>query len=61
MRTVQEIDRDISRIVDCLTALMMERKLTEKIEAGMRASAEIISEKLIERAKRHDWETGDCV
>jgi len=34
MRTVQEIDRDISRIVDCLTALMMERKLTEKIEAG---------------------------
>jgi hypothetical protein len=27
----------------------------------MRASAEILSEKLIERAKRHDWKTGDCV
>jgi hypothetical protein len=54
MRDLVEIDRDISKVVECLTALMMERKLTEKIEAGMRASAEILSEKLIERAKRHD-------
>lgn len=54
MRTVQDIDRDISRVVDCLAALMMERRLTEQVEAGMRASAEILSEKLIERAKRHD-------
>ena len=61
MRDLVEIDRDINKVVECLTALMMERKLTEKIEAGMRASAEILSEKLIERAKRHDWKTGDCV
>lgn len=54
MRTVKEIDRDIQKVVECLTALMMERKLTEKIEAGMRVSAEILSEKVIERAKRHD-------
>ena len=54
MRTVKDIDGDINKVVECLTALMMERKLTEKIEAGMRASAEILSEKLIERAKRHD-------
>jgi hypothetical protein len=54
MRDLVEIDRDINKVVECLTALMMERKLTEKIEAGMRASAEILSEKLIERAKRHD-------
>ena len=54
MRTIQDIDRDIQKVVDCLTALMMERRLTEKIESGMRASAEILSEKLIERAKRHD-------
>jgi hypothetical protein len=54
MRTVKDIDRDINKVVECLTALIMERKLTEQVEAGMRASAEIISEKLIERAKRHD-------
>jgi len=54
MRTVQDIDRDINKVVECLTALIMERRLTEQVEAGMRASAEIISEKLIERAKRHD-------
>jgi hypothetical protein len=51
---MRDLVEDISKVVECLTALMMERKLTEKIEAGMRASAEILSEKLIERAKRHD-------
>ncbi len=61
MRTVEDIDRDITKVVECLTALLMERKLTEQIEAGIRVSAEIISEKLIERVKKHDWETGDCV
>ena len=58
MRTVEDIDRDIQKVVECLTALMMERKLTEKIEAGMRASAEIISEKLIARTKDKGWEPG---
>lgn len=52
MRTVADIDRDIQKVVECLTVLIMERKLTEQIEAGMRASAEIISEKLIERIKK---------
>ncbi len=54
MRTVEDIDRDITKVVECLTALLMERKLTEQIEAGIRVSAEIISEKLIERVKKHD-------
>ena len=58
MRDLVEIDRDINKVVECLTALMMERKLTEKIEAGMRASAEIISEKLIARTKDKGWEPG---
>jgi hypothetical protein len=58
MRTVEDIDRDITKVVECLTALLMERKLTEKIEAGMRASAEIISEKLIARTKDKGWEPG---
>lgn len=58
MRTVKDIDRDISKVVECLTALIMERKLTEQVEAGMRASAEIISEKLIARTKDKGWEPG---
>lgn len=58
MRTVKDIDRDIQKVVECLTALLMERKLTEQIEAGMRASAEILSEKLIARAKDKGWEPG---
>jgi len=61
MRDLVDIDRDIHRIVDCLSALIIEKRLTEQVLAGFKVSAEIISEKLIERAKRHDWETSDCV
>jgi hypothetical protein len=54
MRDLVDIDRDIHRIVDCLSALIIEKRLTEQVLAGFKVSAEIISEKLIERAKRHD-------
>jgi hypothetical protein len=58
MRDLAEIDRDIERIVDCLSTLMVERRLVEKILAGYQASAEILSEKAIERVKDKGWEPG---
>ena len=61
MRTVQDIDRDISRVVDCLAALMMERKLAEHLAQTKQAHAAFFAEKAIEKAKKNDWETGNCV
>ena len=58
MRDLSEIDRDIQKVVDCLSTLIVERRLVEKILAGYQASAEIISEKAIERAKDKGWEPG---
>lgn len=58
MRDLAEIDRDIERIVECLSTLMVERRLVEKILAGYQASAEILSEKAIERVKDKGWEPG---
>lgn len=58
MRDLSEIDRDIQKVVDCLSALIVERRLVEKILAGYQASAEIISEKTIERVKDKGWEPG---
>lgn len=58
MRDLAEIDRDIERIVECLSTLIVERRLVEKILAGYQASAEILSEKAIERVKDKGWEPG---
>lgn len=58
MRDLSEIDRDIQKVVDCLSTLIVERRLVEKILAGYQASAEIISEKTIERVKDKGWEPG---
>ena len=54
MRTVQDIDRDISRVVDCLAALMMERKLAEHLAETKQAHAAFFAEKAIEKAKKND-------
>ena len=58
MRDLSEIDRDIQKVVDCLSTLLVERRLMEKILAGYQASAEILSEKMIERVKDKGWEPG---
>lgn len=58
MRDLSEIDRDIQKVVDCLSTLIVERRLVEKILAGYQASAEIISEKTIERVRDKGWEPG---
>ena len=54
MRTVQDIDRDISRVVDCLAALMMERKLAEHLAETKQAHAAFFAERAIEKAKKND-------
>lgn len=58
MRDLSEIDRDIQKVVDCLSTLIVERRLVEKILVGYQASAEILSEKMIERVRDKGWEPG---
>lgn len=54
MRTVQDIDRDIQKVVDCLTALMMEKKLAEHLAEIKQAHATFFAERAIEKAKKND-------
>ena len=47
--TMQELDLRIFEVTSYLTILLHKKVLMEKIEAGHRVSAEIQTEKLLER------------
>jgi len=56
MRSVHAIEKDITRITNILKSLLMEKKLTVQQLAGLEASSQILTEKLMERLKHHE----DC-
>ena len=56
MRSVHAIEKDITRITNILKNLLMEKKLTVQQLAGLEASSQILTEKLIERLRHHE----DC-
>ena len=59
MRTIKEVEKEMNMVMDTLeklqeamTILMYERDNLIAIEKGRQASAEILTEKLIERIKK---------
>lgn len=54
MRTIQEINKDISEALDCLNTLMIERKLAEHLVETKQAHAAFFAERAIEKAKKND-------
>jgi hypothetical protein len=56
MRPVYAIEKDITRITNILKSLLLEKKLTVQQLAGLEASSQILTEKLIERLRHHE----DC-
>jgi hypothetical protein len=53
MKSIQELENEIELTINYLALLTHELALAETIEKGRQASAEILTEKLIERIK-HD-------
>jgi len=49
--TMEELDFEIDKVHGYLNMLLHKRSLMEKIKAGRRVSAEIQTEKLIERLR----------
>ena len=51
MRTIYAIQKDIDRTTTMLKRLLLEKKLTVQQLEGIKASSEILTEKLIERLR----------
>lgn len=51
MRSVYEIQKDIAKVAHMLNILILEKKLTLEIMAGLEASSQILAEKAIEKMK----------
>ena len=51
MRTIYAIQKDIDRTTTMLKRLLLEKKLTVQQLEGLKASSEILTEKLIERLR----------
>jgi hypothetical protein len=56
MRSLHAIEKDITRMTVILKSLLLEKKLTVQQLAGLEASSQILTEKLIERLRHHE----DC-
>jgi hypothetical protein len=56
MRSLYAIQRDIDRATTLLKRLILEKRLTAQQLAGLEASSEILTEKLIERLRHKE----DC-
>lgn len=53
MRTVEDLEEEIGMVIEYLAFLYVRLENAKAIEAGRQASADILTEKLIERIK-HD-------
>ena len=53
MRTVEDLEEEIGMVIEYLAFLYVRLENAKTIEAGRQASAELLTEKLIERIK-HD-------
>ena len=51
MRSIYAIQKDIDRATTLLKRLLLEKKLTVQQLEGLKASSEILTEKLIERLR----------
>jgi hypothetical protein len=51
MRTIYAIQKDIDRTTTMLKRLLLEKKLTVQQLEGLKASSEILTEKLMERLR----------
>lgn len=51
MRSIYAIQKDIDRMTSLLKRLLLEKKLTVQQMEGIKASSEILTEKLIERLR----------
>ena len=51
--TVDELNQEIEQVAEYLAYLLLKLELAQSIEKGRQASAELLTEKLIERIK-HD-------
>ena len=56
MRPVYAIEKDIERATNILKSLLLEKKLTEQQLAGLEASSQILTDKLIDKLRHHE----DC-
>jgi hypothetical protein len=56
MRSLHAIEKDITRMTAILKSLLLEKKLTVQQLAGLEASSQILTEKLMERLRHHE----DC-
>ena len=54
MRSIFAIQRDIDRTATMLNRLILEKKLTVTALEGVKASSEILTEKLIERLRHKE-------